>query len=99
MTKLNRSFEEQGQIEQEALLQQLRAEYAALSMKLHHHPPVPQAIRQQLLKILLDAHSSATAAFEAYRQSLIRREEQYLRIINSRLALKCTPLLMLAWAD
>lgn len=81
------------------MLQQLRAEYAALSIKLQHYPPVPQAIQQQLLKILLDAHSGATAAFEAYKQSLIRREEQYLRIINSRSALKHTPLPTFAWAD
>ncbi|KAK9828252.1 hypothetical protein WJX74_005743 [Apatococcus lobatus] len=67
-----------------ALLQQLLADYEGLSMKLQHHPPVPQAIQQQLVRILVDAHSSAAGAFEGYKQSLIRREEQYLRIINSR---------------
>ena len=77
-------FQEQERGLQEALLQQLVASHKELVTHLQHHPPVPQAIQQQLLKILLDAHSSASGAFERYKHALIRREEQYLRIINSR---------------
>ncbi|KAK9868805.1 hypothetical protein WJX84_002149 [Apatococcus fuscideae] len=65
-------------------LAQLVADSKALSTELHHHPPVPHAVQQQLIKILLDAYASASAAFEGYKQTLIRREETYLRIINSR---------------
>ena len=81
---LEQLFQMQEQGLEEALLQQLVADHEEMVTHLQHHPPVPQAIQQQILKILLDAHSSASGAFEHYKQALIRREEQYLRIINSR---------------
>lgn len=65
-------------------MEQVRQEYEAVSVSLKHHPPVPHAVQQQLLKILLDAFTSASSAFEDYKQALIRREDTYLRIINSR---------------
>lgn len=59
-------------------------DYEAVCISLKHHPPVPHAVQQQLLKILLDAFTFASGTFEHYKQALVRREEVYLRIINSR---------------